>query len=37
MENILDRKYLANFNYPKKDKKKNLYYLPNGKFFWYYN
>ena len=33
MLNTMDRKYVANFNYPKKDTKKNLYYLPNGKFF----
>ena len=33
MENIMDRKFLASYSHPKKDKKKNLYYLPNGKFF----
>ena len=33
MKNVCDVKWRANFQHPIKDSKKNLYILPNGKFF----
>lgn len=33
MNNVCDVKWSANFKHPIKDSKKNLYLLPNGKFF----
>ena len=33
MKNCCDSKFKQGFKRPKKDKKKNLYILPGGKFF----